>query len=75
MPCLDEAETIATCVHKAREFLRRTDIAGEVVVADNGSTDGSAELAREAGARVVRIAEGATATRSSGGSARLTDGS
>jgi glycosyltransferase involved in cell wall biosynthesis len=57
MPCLDEAKTIATCVHKAREFLRRTGIAGEVVVADNGSTDGSAELAQEAGARVVRVAD------------------
>lgn len=56
MPCLDEAETITTCVHKARDFLERTGIEGEVVVADNGSTDGSPELAREAGARVVRIA-------------------
>jgi glycosyltransferase involved in cell wall biosynthesis len=57
MPCLDEAETITTCVHKAHAFLHRTGIAGEVVVADNGSTDGSQELAREAGARVVRIAD------------------
>ena len=56
MPCLDEAETIVTCVHKARGFLARTGIEGEVVVADNGSSDGSPELAREAGARVVRIA-------------------
>jgi glycosyltransferase involved in cell wall biosynthesis len=56
MPCLDEAETIVTCVHKARGFLSRTGIEGEVLVADNGSSDGSPELAREAGARVVRIA-------------------
>ena len=56
MPCLDEAETIKTCVHKARDFLSRTGIEGEVVVADNGSTDGSPDLAREAGARVVQIA-------------------
>jgi glycosyltransferase involved in cell wall biosynthesis len=56
MPCLNEAETVATCVRKAREFLARTNIEGEVVVADNGSTDGSQELAREAGARVVAIA-------------------
>jgi Glycosyl transferase family 2 len=56
MPCLDEAETITACVHKARDFLNRTGIEGEVVVADNGSTDGSRDLAREAGARVVQIA-------------------
>jgi hypothetical protein len=56
MPCLNEAETVATCVHKARGFLERTGIDGEVLVADNGSSDGSEDLAREAGARVVRIA-------------------
>ena len=57
MPCLNEAETVALCVRKARGFLERTGIAGEVLVADNGSTDGSVELARHAGARVVRIAQ------------------
>jgi len=57
MPCLNEAETVATCVRKARSFLQRTRIEGEVLVADNGSTDGSQELARAAGARVVRIAQ------------------
>jgi glycosyltransferase involved in cell wall biosynthesis len=56
MPCLDEVETITACVKKARAFLDRTAIDGEVVVADNGSTDGSADLALAAGARVVRIA-------------------
>jgi len=56
MPCLNEAETVATCVRKARGFLERTGIEGEVLVADNGSTDGSPELADAAGARVVRIA-------------------
>jgi glycosyltransferase involved in cell wall biosynthesis len=55
MPCLDEHETIATCIRKARDFLDRSGIDGEVVVADNGSTDGSPDLAIEAGARVVRI--------------------
>ena len=55
MPCLNEAETVATCVHKAVEFIRVNGIDGEVVVADNGSTDGSRELAAEAGARVVPI--------------------
>lgn len=57
MPCLDEAETIKACVHKARDFLNRTGIDGEVVVADNGSSDGSPELATEAGARVVLITD------------------
>jgi hypothetical protein len=57
MPCLNEAETVATCVRKAREFLERSGIAGEVLVADNGSCDGSPELARAAGARVVRITQ------------------
>lgn len=55
MPCLNEAETVGTCVAKARSFLQRTGTAGEVVVADNGSSDGSPELARQAGARVVHI--------------------
>src|SRR5215469_5295680 len=57
MPCLNEAETVALCVRKARGFLERTGIAGEVLVADNGSSDGSVEIARHAGARVVRIAQ------------------
>ena len=57
MPCLNEAETVATCVRKARGFLERTGIQGEVLVADNGSSDGSPELARAAGARVVRIGQ------------------
>lgn len=57
MPCLNEAETIRACVHKAWSGLARAGIRGEVVVADNGSTDGSADLAEEAGARVVHIAE------------------
>jgi glycosyltransferase involved in cell wall biosynthesis len=55
MPCLNEAETVAACVIKAREFLARAAVRGEVLVADNGSTDGSAEIARRAGARVVHI--------------------
>jgi len=55
MPCLNEAETVATCVRKANRFLARSGISGEVVVADNGSTDGSQRLAEEAGARVVPV--------------------
>jgi hypothetical protein len=55
MPCLNEAETVSTCVRKAAGFLREHGIDGEIVVADNGSTDGSQRLAQEAGARVVPI--------------------
>lgn len=55
MPCLNEAETIATCVGKAARFLRESEINGEVLVADNGSSDGSQELAQDLGARVVAI--------------------
>lgn len=57
IPCLDEAETIATCVRKACASLDRMGVAGEVVVADNGSSDGSQKLATEAGARVVDVPE------------------
>ncbi len=57
MPCLNEAETVAACVSKARAFLERTGIEGEVVVADNGSSDGSPELAHASGARIVRVAQ------------------
>jgi glycosyltransferase involved in cell wall biosynthesis len=55
MPCLNEADTIAACVRKAEEALREAHIAGEVIVADNGSTDGSPEIARELGARVIHV--------------------
>lgn len=57
MPCLNEAATVAGCVGKARDFLRRAGIEGEVLVADNGSSDGSAERAAAAGARVVAVAD------------------
>jgi glycosyltransferase involved in cell wall biosynthesis len=57
MPCLNEAETVATCVRKAMGFLAASGISGEVVVADNGSTDGSRQLAADAGARVVPVSE------------------
>jgi len=53
MPCLDEAETLEAVIVKAKGFLARTGIKGEVLISDNGSTDGSQELARSLGARVV----------------------
>ena len=56
MPCLNEADTLATCIEKAHQAFREAGIAGEVVIADNGSTDGSPEIARAHGARVVPVA-------------------
>jgi len=55
MPCLNEAETLASCIRKAQQSLTDLAIEGEVLIADNGSTDGSQELARSLGARVVNI--------------------
>jgi hypothetical protein len=55
IPCLNEAETLPVCIRKARQGLRDAGCNGEVVVADNGSTDGSAELAAKLGARVVHV--------------------
>jgi glycosyltransferase involved in cell wall biosynthesis len=55
MPCLNEADTLGTCIQKALSALAEHDIAGEVIVADNGSTDGSQEIAVATGARVVPV--------------------
>ncbi|MEI8000318.1 MAG: glycosyltransferase family 2 protein [Actinomycetes bacterium] len=57
LPCLDESETLGVCVGKALQSLVALGVPGEVVVADNGSTDGSQDLARRLGARVVDVAE------------------
>jgi glycosyltransferase involved in cell wall biosynthesis len=57
LPCLNEARTIGACVLEAREALTRSGIAGEILVADNGSSDGSQALAEQHGARIVPIAE------------------
>lgn len=55
MPCLNEAETLAACIKKARLGIERAGVTGEIVIADNGSTDGSIELAEKLGARVVHV--------------------
>ncbi len=55
MPCLNEAETLKTCIDKAMGYLKQSGIKGEVVIGDNGSTDGSQQIARDAGARVVDV--------------------
>lgn len=56
MPCLNEAETLATCIEKAKAFLLAEKIQGEILIADNGSTDGSQEIAERYGARVISVA-------------------
>jgi glycosyltransferase involved in cell wall biosynthesis len=55
MPCLNEAETLAACIRKAQRALEQHNIGGEIIIADNGSSDGSAQIARELGARVLHI--------------------
>jgi glycosyltransferase involved in cell wall biosynthesis len=57
MPCLNEAETLAHCIRSAKQFLSSHDVRGEVIVADNGSSDGSPAIAEAHGARVVFISE------------------
>jgi glycosyltransferase involved in cell wall biosynthesis len=56
MPCLNERDTLATCIRKAAAGLEAADIRGEIIVADNGSTDGSQDIARSLGARVLHVA-------------------
>src|SRR5580704_4556120 len=57
MPCLNEADTLAACIKKARLGLERAGVRGEILVADNGSTDRSIEIANRSGARVVHVKE------------------
>jgi glycosyltransferase involved in cell wall biosynthesis len=57
MPCLNEEETIGTCISRALDFIQRADVLGEVLIADNGSTDNSIAIAKAAGARVVHVPE------------------
>src|SRR5688572_13203346 len=56
IPCLNEADTLATCLEKVHRAFRESAIVGEVIVADNGSTDGSVEIAASMGARIVHVA-------------------
>lgn len=55
MPCLNEAETIETCIRKAQGYLSRSGVRAEIVIGDNGSTDGSQDIARRCGARVINV--------------------
>src|SRR5690349_4383304 len=67
MPCLNEAETLAACIESARRMLDEHGIAGEILIADNGSTDGSDEIATRLGASVVQVAEKGYGSAISGG--------
>jgi len=57
MPCLNEAETLALCIEKAKGFLKKNNVQGEIIVADNGSTDGSQNIAQIQGVQVVNVTE------------------
>jgi len=57
MPCLNEADTLAVCIDKAKEGLAKLSIVGEIIIADNGSTDGSREIALKRGVRLVDVPE------------------
>ncbi len=57
MPCLNEAETLEICIKKAFQFFERENIIGEVIIADNGSTDDSLHIAGKCGARIVNVLE------------------
>ena len=55
MPCLNEAKTLPVCIEKAKKYLQTSNLEGEIIIADNGSTDGSVEVAESLGARVVPV--------------------
>jgi glycosyltransferase involved in cell wall biosynthesis len=57
MPCLNEARTLETCIRKATRYLEESAVSGEVLVADNGSTDGSREIALRGGARLIEVVD------------------
>lgn len=55
MPCLNEVETLLGCIEEAKEAIKKSGISGEIIIADNGSNDGSQKIATEAGARVINV--------------------
>jgi len=55
MPCLNEIETLGTCIKKAKQWLSQNNVSGEIIIGDNGSTDGSVDLAKDLGAHVVHV--------------------
>ena len=57
MPCLNEAETLACCIEKAKLGIQRAGVRGEILIADNGSTDGSQAIAEKSGVRLVPVKE------------------
>jgi len=57
MPCLNESETLSVCIKKAMSYIERSGISGEVLISDNGSTDGSQEIALSLGAKVIQVSE------------------
>src|SRR5438093_10483896 len=57
MPCLNEAETLASCIRKAQIGIEEAGVKGEIVISDNGSLDGSIDIARSFGARVIQVAK------------------
>jgi glycosyltransferase involved in cell wall biosynthesis len=57
MPCLNEARTLGACIEAAQQFLASAGVKAEILIADNGSTDGSQAIAAAAGARVVHVPE------------------
>ena len=56
MPCLNETETLGVCIRKAQSYIERSGVSAEIVIGDNGSTDGSQKIATRLGARVVSVA-------------------
>lgn len=57
MPCLNEAQTLASCITKAQNFLHQHQLNGEIIIADNGSTDGSQEIVLNLGARLISVSQ------------------
>ena len=73
MPCLNEAETLERCIEKAQKSMNDNGINGEVLIADNGSTDGSIEIAKKCGARIAHISERGYGAALRGGPLKLAE--